>query len=114
MKPGYGVGVVVAFLVSFAVFLFGVVDFRGLLSLLLLLTGLWTVVAAAALVPPSERVYYASWGVVLAILSATYVISLRYALGLVLIALVVLIVFSYYGRKGPAGPRQGAPAAPPG
>lgn len=114
MKPGYGVGVVVAVLLSFAVFLFGVVDFRGLLSVLLLLVGLWTLVAAAAVVLPAERMYYASWGAVLAILSATYFIRLRYALGLVLIALVVLIVLSYYGRKNPKPPTQGSPSTPSG
>lgn len=114
MKTGYGAGVVVAVLASFAAFLFGVVDYKGLLSLLLLLVGLWTVVAAVTVVLPAERMYYASWGVILAVLSATYFVRLRYALGLVLVAVIVLILISIYGRRGPGALPQVAPAAPQG
>lgn len=113
MKTGYGAGAVVAVLISFAAFLFGAVDYKGLLSLLLLLVGLWTVVAGVAIVPPTQRMFYSSWGVVLAVLSATYFVSLRYALGLVLVAVVILILISLYGRSNPGKQPQAPPATRP-
>lgn len=109
----------VAVLVAFAAFLFGAVGYKGLVSLLLLLVGVWTVVAAAAIVHPRERLYYAAWGTVLAILSLTYFVQLRYALGAVLVAIIALIVISAYGSRGtkassgptsqPVSPPQGTP-----
>jgi hypothetical protein len=101
LRPGFWVGVVVALLVSAAVYLFGLVDLQGVLSLILLLTGVWTVVAAFAVVGPKDRTYYSSWGVVIAVLSLTYFIQLRYALALVLLAIVVLIILNLYFGKTP-------------
>lgn len=99
MKPGYGAGLAVAVLLSLVAFLLGLVGYAGLLALVLLLSGGWTVLAALALVAPSERVYYSSWGLVLAVLSSSYFIQLRYALALVLLAVVAMIVVSVYSRK---------------
>ena len=102
MKTGYGAGVAVAILLSLAVFLLGLVGYSGLLALLLLLTGGWTLVAAFAVVEAGGRTFYAAWGIILAILSSSYFVPLRYALALVLLAIVGLIIFTAYsGKRAP-------------
>ncbi len=116
MKSTWGIGAVVAVLLSVAAGLLGVVGFRGTVALMLLLLGLWTLVAAFSFAS-SDRPFYAGWGVVLAGLSLTYLVPLRDALGLILVAVVVLIVATaYFGRrpgtKPAAAPRpDSAPAA---
>ena len=101
MKPGWGIGMIVAVLVSVAVYLFGEVNFSGLVSMILLLCGLWSVVAAFVIVEEKDRSYYAGWGVVLAVLSAFDFIPLTYTVALVLLAVVAMIIFYYYAGKTP-------------
>lgn len=101
MKPGWGVGIVVAILLSAAVFLLNLVTLKGLVSLTLLLAGLWTIVSAFAIVERKERNYYSAWGVVIAALSLSYVIQFQYALALILLAIVALIVINVYIGKTP-------------
>ena len=107
-------------LVSVAVWLFGVLDLAGMVSMLLLLSGLWTVVSALTIVEKSDRNYYLGWGAVIAILSLFNSIPFRYAIALVLTAIVILIIINvYFGRtpkmyeaattQAPAG--GGTPAA---
>lgn len=100
----------VAVLLSTAAGLLGVVGAKGALSLALLLVGAWTLLSAFVIVDREDRTFYTGWGIVLAGLSLSYVIPFRYALGLVLIAVVVLIVATVtFGRA----PRMSAAAAPP-
>ena len=101
MKPGWGVGMIVAILLSVAVFLFNAVDLKGMVSLLLLLCGLWTVVAAFAIVERKDRNYYSGWGVVIAALSLFDFIPLNYTIALVLLAIVALIIINVYIGKAP-------------
>lgn len=101
MKPGWGVGVIVAVLLSAAFLLLGIVDLRGTVSLILLLSGLWTVVVAFTIVERKDRTYYSSWGVVIAALSLSYFIELRYAIAVILLAIVALIVINVYIGKTP-------------
>jgi len=102
LKPGWGVGAIVAILLSTAVYLLGLVTLAGMVSLLLLLFGLWTIVAAFAIEERKDRSYYSGWGVVIAILSLFYFMpSINYTIGLVLLAIVALIVINVYVGKAP-------------
>ena len=101
LKPGWGVGTIVAILVSVAVYLFGIVNFYGMVSMLLLLCGLWTLVAAFVIVELKDRSYYMGWGVVIAALSLFDFIPFNYTIALVLMAIVVLILVNVYLGKAP-------------
>ena len=100
-KPGWGVGVIAAILLSAAVYLLNIVTLQGMVSLILLLTGLWTILSAFVIVERKDRNYYSGWGVVIAALSLSYVIQFQYALALILLAIVALIVINVYIGKTP-------------
>ncbi|MDE1853813.1 MAG: hypothetical protein KGI38_08725 [Thaumarchaeota archaeon] len=101
MKPSWGIGIVVAVLVSIAVGLLGLVSLSGFVSLVLVLIGLWTIVSAFAFVERKDRTFYAGWGIVITGLSLGYVIPLQYALALILLAVVVLILVTVFFGKAP-------------
>jgi hypothetical protein len=122
LKAGWGVGIIIAVLLAVVVYLVGIVDLRGLVSLVLLLTGLWTLVSAFVIVERKDRSYYSGWGVVIAALSLTYFTSLNYTIALVLLAIVALIIINVYIGKAPkmftaaansTAPSGGTPAALP-
>ena len=94
----------VAILLSVASYLFGL-SFASTVgetvSLMLLLVGLWTIVAAFVIIDHRDRAYYGGWGVVLAVLSVFAYIQPGYALGVLLIAIVLLIlIMALAGRGG--------------
>ncbi|HUH82649.1 MAG TPA: hypothetical protein VLX33_02080 [Nitrososphaerales archaeon] len=101
MKPGWGIGMIIAVLLSVAVGLLGSFSLQATVSLLLLLAGLWTIVAAFIVVDRKDRSYYSAWGVVIAALSLAYLIPIQYELALVLLAIVALIVINVYIGKTP-------------
>jgi hypothetical protein len=118
LKSTWGIGALVAVLLSVAAGLLGLVGIKGTFTIMLLLVGLWTLVAAFTFAGRDDRSFYAGWGVVLAGLSITYLVPLRDALGLILLAIVVLIVATaYFGRgargkaQAPAHEQRGDPAA---
>jgi hypothetical protein len=97
----WGVGAIVAVLLSVAVALFGIVNFSGMISMMLLLLGLWTLVAAFVIVDIKDRSYYMGWGVVIAALSLFDFIPFNYTIALILMAVVVLILINVYLGKTP-------------
>jgi len=101
LKPGWGVGVIVAVLLSIAVGLLASLSPQATISLLLLLTGAWTIIAAFIVVDRKDRSYYSAWGVVIAALSLAYLIPIQYELALILLAIVVLIIINVYIGKTP-------------
>ena len=101
MKPSWGIGALVAVLASVAIGLLGSLSGQATLSLLLLLTGAWTVVASFTVADRKDRNYYSAWGVVIAALSLAYLIPLQYELALILLAIVALIVINVYIGKTP-------------
>ena len=113
MKPGWGVGMVVAVLVSVAVGLLGSLSTQATISLLLLLTGAWTVVAAFLVVDRKDRSYYSAWGVVIAALSLAYLIPIQYELALILLAIVALIIINVYIGKAPKMYEAATSPSPP-
>ena len=115
MRLGWGMGVVIAVLLSAAAYLFGLVDAIHTLSLVFLLVGLWTIGGALFVVERKDRNYYGGWGVVLSFLSLFAFLPIQYAVGLLLIAVVALILlYAYAGRTGKMITAATAPTAPPG
>jgi len=114
VKVSWGVGEIVAILLSLISYLFTLTNLEDTLSLFLLLSGLWTIVAGLAIVEKRDRTYYASWGVVVAVLSTFAFIPLNYALGLVLVAIVALILltaFNYRSGKMYTAANQSSPTS---
>ncbi len=108
-RIGWGVGTVIALLLTAAVYSFGVLKGLDAVGLFLLLEGLWTVACGLLFVEVKDRGYYTGWGVVLALLSLFPYIPAGYTIGLVLVAVVILIVvFTYAGKT-----RSTAAAAQP-
>jgi hypothetical protein len=101
LKPGWGVGTVIAILISAVVYIVGIVDLRGLVSLILLLCGLWTLVSAFVIVDRKDRSYYSGWGIVIAALSLFDFIPLNYTIALVLLAIIALVIINVYIGKTP-------------
>lgn len=101
VKVGGWVGSVIGILVSIVVYLFGLVDLKGMLSLMFLLVGLWTVLAAFIIVDPKDRFYYTAWGVVIAFLALFDIIPVNYTIALILLAIVALIIINVFIGKTP-------------
>jgi len=101
VKSGWGVGIVVAVLLSVAVWLVNIVNFAGMVSMILLLSGLWTLVAAFMIVELKDRSYYMGWGIVVAALSLFDFIPFNYTIALILMAIVVLILINVYLGRAP-------------
>lgn len=101
MKLSWGVGVTVAILLSFALGLLGILNIRGTVSSILLLSGLWTVAAAFVVIEQKDRIYYSAWGIIIAALSLSYYIELRYSLAIILLAIVAMIVVRVYMGRTP-------------
>lgn len=113
MKPSWGVGALVAVLVSVAVYLFGILDIEHSVSLILLLVGLWTLVAAFVIEDQKDRSYYSGWGVVIAFLSLFAFIPLNYTFGLIILAVVALIVLTVYVGRTPKVIAEATTSPPP-
>jgi len=113
VKVSWGVGEIVAILLSLIYYLFLLPEPKYALSLFLLLSGLWTLVAGLVLVERKDRTYYSSWGVVVAVLSSFAFLQPNYALGLVLVAIVALILltaFNYRSGKMYTAATQSSPS----
>ena len=115
MKTGWGIGTLVAILLSVAVWLLNIgVNFTGMLSLALLLCGLWTVVSAFVIVEARDRMYYCGWGAVIAALSLFNFIPANYTIALILFAVVALIIINVYLGRGPKMYEAANNPTPPG
>jgi len=102
LKLGYGAGVLIVVLLSFAAYFLGVITLLQTVALILLLGGLWTVVAAFTIFNDSERSFYLGWGVVVAALSTFDVFNnFNYTIALILIAIVALILINVYLARTP-------------
>ncbi|MBI3859385.1 MAG: hypothetical protein HY296_03985 [Thaumarchaeota archaeon] len=123
MQVTWSVGAVVAVLLSVASYLFQLPFARGIgetIALILILVGVWTIVAAVFIIEKKDRAFYGGWGVLMALLSLFAYLQPAYALGFLLIAIVLLIVAMVFAGRGkgiytastsPPSPSGGAPAA---
>ena len=102
VRLGYGAGLLIVVLLSVAAFFVEIVDLPQMVSLMLLLGGLWTLVAAFTIFDVSERSFYLGWGVVAAALSTFDVFhNPSYTIALILIAVVALILINVYLGRTP-------------
>ena len=101
MKVGGYLGSLIAILISIVVYLFGLVDLKGMLSLMFLMVGLWTIVAAFTIFDPKDRYYYTGWGAVIAFISLFNFIPPSYTIGLIILAIIALIIINVYVGKTP-------------
>jgi Ca2+/Na+ antiporter len=90
-------------LLSLAVYFFGLFGsfttlqaVEYMFSTIFLLTGLWTLVSAFAIVEAKDRTFYSLWGIIFACVSLFAYVPANFAIGILLIALVVLIVLVYF------------------
>lgn len=121
MKPTWGIGIIIAILLSFALLLLGVIATLSLaLALIFLISGLWTIISGFMIAEVKDRTYYGAWGVFLACLSLFAVVKLTYAIGVTLLAIVgIIVVVLFSGRRQqvvtaashPQQPAAGTPAA---
>jgi hypothetical protein len=106
LKPLYWIGFGIAILLSLAVYFFGLFGtfttlqaVEQMFSTIFLLVGLWTLVAAFALVEVKDRTFFALWGVILSCVSLFAYVPANYAIGILLVALVVLILLVYFSGR---------------
>lgn len=104
---------VIAVLLSLAAGLLFAFSLQATISLLLLLSGVWTVAAAFTVVDRRDRSYYSAWGVVIAVLSLAYLVPLQYELALVLFAIIALIIVNIYVGRTPKNYVAATSPAPP-
>jgi len=95
-------GWIVTVLLPIAFLFFGILKFDQTLAAILFLSGAWTFLFGLLMENKDERLYYSGSGVIVALLSTNLFIALRYTIGLVLVAFVVLALISALSRKGPA------------
>lgn len=121
MKVSWGIGSLVAILISLAAAFLVPLTFEISLSLIFLLVGLWTVVAGFSIVAEKDRAYYVGWGGVVALLSLFAYLPPYQVAGLILVAVVlIIIILVVQGRSAsivattggsPPASSGGAPAA---
>jgi hypothetical protein len=99
-RIGLGYGLVATVLVPVALLLFKALKLDQTVSAILLLSGLWAFVFGLLMEQKEERLYYSGFGVIIAILSTFVFISLRYTVGLVIVAIVVLALTQAVFRPG--------------
>jgi len=105
-KIGLGIGLIATVLLPLASLLFGLLKPGETLPAILLLSGLWAFVFGLFMERKQERLYYSGFGAVVALLSTYHFIHLRYTIGLVIVAIVVLALIQALFRPG-------APPRPP-
>ena len=89
-----GIGWLIAFLLSIAAYLFGIVGPNATVALFLVLVGLWTV-TFGTLASRDSGLYLAGSGVVIILLSTFIILPFQYTIGLVLVGIVAVILYYY-------------------
>jgi hypothetical protein len=90
MRVSLGVGVILATLLSLALYLFGILSATQAAAAFLLLNGIWILVFGVSLARGRDRLYYSGWGVVMASLATFAVLPLQYVLGVVVVAVILV------------------------
>jgi hypothetical protein len=114
LRVQLGIGLVIAVLLPLALFLFDVLNPYGAIAAILLLAGLWILVFGVIFGAEVDRIYNVAMGLIIAILCTFYFISARFALGLVVVAVIAMIVLSLVVRpkRGTGKMAAQGPAAP--
>ena len=111
-SAGWGIGVIIAVLISLALILFGVVSTINGIAVLFALNGIWFVVFGLAFTRARDRLYFIGWGLVVAVLSTFAFLKWEYALGLEVVVILLVVVLSIFWKPPPSFPSQPTQAAP--
>lgn len=103
-SAGWGIGVIVAVLISLALILFGVVSTINGIATMFLLNGLWFVVFGLSFTAERDRLYFIGWGLVVAVLSTFDFLPWQYALGLEVVVVLVVVLLYVFMRPAPRAP----------
>jgi predicted membrane channel-forming protein YqfA (hemolysin III family) len=98
LKVGFGIGLLLCFLIPIALLLFSVVSVAQTASLVFLLAGLWAVVFGLAFASRKDRLYQIGFGIVVAVLSTFIVLPLQYTAGLVVLSVIGVALASIAER----------------
>lgn len=98
MRIQLGIGLIIAVLLPLALLLFGVLGVYETISAALLLVGLWILVFGITFGSGTDRLYNVGIGLIIALLSTFYFVSLRYTFGLILVAVIGMVVISVVGK----------------
>lgn len=98
MKVGFGIGLLLCFLIPIALLLFSVVTAEQAASLVFLLAGLWAVAFGVAFASKKDKLYQVGFGVVVAVLSTFIVLPLQYTAGLVVLSVIGIVLASIAER----------------
>jgi len=94
MRIAYGEGGVVAILLPFVLLFLGLLTALMTFFLIFFLFGVWSLVSSFVLAKKEERNIYLTWGLILSCASTIFVISISYAIALILIAIIAsLFIF---------------------
>ena len=99
VRIAYGEGVVIALLLPLVFFLIGLTNLYFALFLIVLLLGLWTIVSSFLLARREELKVYLTWGLILSCASSIFVVSIAYAIALILVAIIASVFVFVIGRK---------------
>jgi hypothetical protein len=112
-SAGWGIGVIVAVLISLALVLFNIVSTIDGVATLFLLMGLWFLVFGVAFTSARDRLYFVGWGLVVAVLSSFAFVSWQYAAGLEVVVILIVVLLSVFMKPAPSThPLPGGGAAP--
>ena len=98
MRLAYWEGILLAILAPVIAALFQLVTVFQAFFLIFLLMGAWTVLSSFILMGQNERIYYLSWGLVLACVSSAFITRLQYSVALILIAVIAVLFVNAYTR----------------
>lgn len=91
-------------LISLALLLFNVLSTVNAVAAMLLLNGLWFIVFGVSFSAERERMYFIGWGLVVAVLSTFAFLQWQYALGLEVVAVLVVVLATVFVRPGTKAP----------
>lgn len=111
MKMAWGVGVIIAVLLPIALFFFGALNGEDTIAAILVLNGLWSVAFGLAFAG-KDRMFYAGWGLVVAILATFAFLPWQYTIGLVLVAAIVLVLAQSFMKPSTSTRMATQPVAP--
>ena len=98
MRVSLGAGVILATLLSLALYLFGILSATQAAGAFLLLNGIWILAFGVSLARGRDRLYYSGWGVIMASLSTFVVLPLQYVFGVVIVAVILVVAAGMVAR----------------
>jgi 4-amino-4-deoxy-L-arabinose transferase-like glycosyltransferase len=96
----YGEGALIAILAPIVVFLLGLIgSVFNMFFLIFILLGAWTLFYSFLFLDQNQRMYYLSWGLILAGISAAFITRIQYAIALIIAAIVAAILINAATRR---------------